>query len=1495
MQIVCEKLNKTIKTTRILFAVLIVLFVFSFFVFSGSEVDAAFSVNFCSTSTINVTNSSATIRWYNSDVSGGIATSTFLAVRIYDDTSYSNLVWSTTTAHDYVYNPGDVGSYAIPNGTLSGGENYYWKINLNATWNGSLTVWDSGNVSNDIAESGIGAGENWFQIKNILPSYNLSQYQADEIVVANNEIIGTTTLKFVSSAMSYNPSTVIALYFEIIDNDLTFTTSLTEPASYCLAGIDTDYSTCSSKIWSATSSTGDFSATPFTATTSISGMSLNTSYKWQVLSCDDSNQCSSWVDYSGNTPNFVIGLPDPYSFTQHSNGAYMPNKGLTSNSTAYLTARATSTVDNEVVTLYYELIASSTVATSTNYAVPNVCLSGTGFDACDSKVWAATSSLGDYTTEPFIGTTTITNLYNNNEGYKWQLKSCVSAGFCSNWLPFNLEKPNFYIKEIAPSALYQFAEGAILSNDSFVSTTTVSLSAGATSSNPNTAITLYFELTADSGTATTTYSPIVNSCLFGTDYSSCGSKIWATTSPVGDYTSAAFIATSTIVDIVSDDYKWQVMSCDSNGICSDWTKFNITTPNFKIDILAPVSLAQHEDGGNLISNGTTIATSTVRLKADSRANNTSDTLRMYFELITFSASATTTGIPVVNACTSESYSACTSKVWKVTSTLGDYTLTHFSGAAVISGIPQNTEGYKWQAMTCDSGDNCSAWSDYNTSDPNIKLDTQKPSNLLQYGDTETITNGAWIATSTIKLQAGATTTNDNTAINFYFELISNSGTATTTKSPVANACMAGTDFSFCLSKVWWVSSGIGNYTSNPATATSTITGLTQNTVGYKWQVMSCTDSNICSDWTDYNAIDPNFKLDTQKPSGLYQYWDNGVLANGGWSGSSTVKLTASATTTNANTQITLYYELIDNASTATTVKAHITNACGDGTAYSSCSNKVWKMISSQDDYSSIPYTATSTITGLPQDYAGYKWQVMACNASNVCSDWTDAGADPNFKTDFTPSVLSYVYDGLSVGIDEDATNTATQLAANWSFSDAGTGAITYEYAIGSTSGGTEILSFTSVDTDTSVLKTGLSLDDGTSYYFSVRATDEVNNATTSISDGVRVDITNPVISDFSPLSNVQIKSISAYSDISYTLSEDCQSGSIVFTASTTGGTIDPQSTRTCTLLGNALSAGVHNNLNLRDATNGCVEVMSLYDEEIYDITFQVVDFAENQSNITEREGVEYDIFFWMQTEWLGTPTGASAAFPGDSLAFTDYVSKDLIAFEGGTGPFNNVLLSKEFEIFWYDNETADFEGTMDNVFATSGSIVLLKPNGAACVYNEECVIGKCFDEICQDPIFIFFSAVGVHGNINNGAPTAWCNALLTKPVGATNIHAVLSNSSYTLAGMWTYAGYDPNAKIYWHANNSFEYELAANNRTAFLTVGGIVSPTIDMNEYNTSFHTGSTDSGLADCNCSNWTSSIVDETCPYQTTYTTSLGGSGLKFGYHYCSAIRTVLCAFQF
>jgi len=90
--------------------------------------------------------------------------------------------------------------------------------------------------------------------------------------------------------------------------------------------------------------------------------------------------------------------------------------------------------------------------------------------------------------------------------------------------------------------------------------------------------------------------------------------------------------------------------------------------------------------------------------------------------------------------------------------------------------------------------------------------------------------------------------------------------------------------------------------------------------------------------------------------------------------------------------------------------------------------------------------------------------------------------------------------------DEGAlTANRTQLAASWASTDPETGIGEFQYAIGTTPGGSEVKPFAST-THNSILVTGLNLQPGTPYYFAVRAVNGSGvSSTTGVSDGIRFD------------------------------------------------------------------------------------------------------------------------------------------------------------------------------------------------------------------------------------------------------------------------------------------------------------------------------------------------------------------------------------------------------
>ncbi len=118
----------------------------------------------------------------------------------------------------------------------------------------------------------------------------------------------------------------------------------------------------------------------------------------------------------------------------------------------------------------------------------------------------------------------------------------------------------------------------------------------------------------------------------------------------------------------------------------------------------------------------------------------------------------------------------------------------------------------------------------------------------------------------------------------------------------------------------------------------------------------------------------------------------------------------------------------------------------------------------------------------------YYFSVKATDNAGLVGSATNS---PGQTVDTTPPTAPpAVYDGTTTGVETSTTTSTTQLSANWSAStDSISGISGYQYAIGTTAGGTNVVGWTSVGNVLSVTKTGLSLNVGTTYYFSVKATD----------------------------------------------------------------------------------------------------------------------------------------------------------------------------------------------------------------------------------------------------------------------------------------------------------------------------------------------------------------------------------------------------------------------
>ena len=169
------------------------------------------------------------------------------------------------------------------------------------------------------------------------------------------------------------------------------------------------------------------------------------------------------------------------------------------------------------------------------------------------------------------------------------------------------------------------------------------------------------------------------------------------------------------------------------------------------------------------------------------------------------------------------------------------------------------------------------------------------------------------------------------------------------------------------------------------------------------------------------------------------------------------------------------------------------NSCGTGVAYSGS-----------------PVTLTLTTSGLTTDQP-YHWQARVKDANGDYSSWVSYGGNLESETDFgydaTAPSGGTVYDGTSIGSDASFNDgSLSSLSANWSgISSSASGLLRYEYSIGTSVGGTDIKTWTSNTTSTSVTATSLTLQTSKIYYFNIRTLDNAGNTSSYISsDGQAV-------------------------------------------------------------------------------------------------------------------------------------------------------------------------------------------------------------------------------------------------------------------------------------------------------------------------------------------------------------------------------------------------------
>lgn len=211
--------------------------------------------------------------------------------------------------------------------------------------------------------------------------------------------------------------------------------------------------------------------------------------------------------------------------------------------------------------------------------------------------------------------------------------------------------------------------------------------------------------------------------------------------------------------------------------------------------------------------------------------------------------------------------------------------------------------------------------------------------------------------------------------------------------------------------------------------------------------------------------------------------DDTVLATGAWVNQNSIKFTASATDPDSSDTLQLCVE----KKPIGTSFSNTEDLCGTGVAYSGSA-----------------VTPTVTITGIT-DATEYHWQARLKDAAGAYSSWvsydTNAETARDFGIDTTAPTGGTVYDGTTTGSDAALNGgSLSSLSANWSGFNANvSGLARYDYSIGTTAGGTDVVNWTSNGTSTTVTANSLSLQTSKMYYFNVRAVDNAGNVQSAVS------------------------------------------------------------------------------------------------------------------------------------------------------------------------------------------------------------------------------------------------------------------------------------------------------------------------------------------------------------------------------------------------------------
>ena len=172
-----------------------------------------------------------------------------------------------------------------------------------------------------------------------------------------------------------------------------------------------------------------------------------------------------------------------------------------------------------------------------------------------------------------------------------------------------------------------------------------------------------------------------------------------------------------------------------------------------------------------------------------------------------------------------------------------------------------------------------------------------------------------------------------------------------------------------------------------------------------------------------------------------------------------------------------------------------------GTTVNGTEVKNWTSNGIDTSFSYLDYTLTNSVA-----------YYISIKAIDMVGNVSDTVSSNGVVVDYEIPLVGLVVDGIDG--DKAFTNTDTIYASWTGFADSLSGISHYEYAVGTTQGGTDIITWKDNAIENSIVLANI-LKDASSYYVSVRAVDNVGNTS-------EVAISNGIIADFMPPSVINV-------------------------------------------------------------------------------------------------------------------------------------------------------------------------------------------------------------------------------------------------------------------------------------------------------------------------------------------------------------------------------------